>query len=207
MGRETRARDQDDGEKKGRRAMTAPARGPKGAGALSAGQGYAMEQLLRTRELFWHNVVQEILTGLSVLHAKRTSGDSAGADVFDGRIAVITAHGARVPIGAVYPLFACAVSTSEQERALSTAVECTVFQIETPEGHAFTLPLHEIRAVHALSAELMERIKGASSDSASPEEAREEMPFGFAAFTSLARSRREGAGVPGPLIVGPGLAE
>mgnify|MGYP005840618495 CR=1 FL=1 len=170
----------------------------------------AADQVLRTRELFWHNVVQEVLTALSVLHAKRTEGDTGGSggDIFDGRIAVITAQGARVPIGSVQPLFACGVMTSTESRALSAEVECTVFQIETPEGQAFTLPLHEIRAVHALSPDLMEQIRQATAEGDGEGEGESSMPFGFAAFTSLARARREAAGqLPAPSIVGPGLPE
>lgn len=192
------------------RAITpAPAK-PRVTPGRAADGSDAADQVLRTRELFWHNVVQEVLTALSVLHAKRTEGDTGGAggDIFDGRIAVITAQGARVPIGSVQPLFACGVMTSTESRALSAEVECTVFQIETPEGQSFTLPLHEIRAVHALSPDLMEQIRQASPDGEGEGEGESPMPFGFAAFTSLARARREAAGqLPAPSIVGPGLPE
>lgn len=162
-----------------------------------------------TRELFWHNVVRELLMSLSVMWAQRSDNeDQPGEeeDVFDGRIAVITARGERIAVGAVYPLFACSLADTDDDRTLSTEVECTVFQIETPEGQAFTLPLHEIRAFHSLSAGLMDQIKQASQQAQSGGEESEEMPFGFAAFTSLAKSRRAGVPpLPDSTIAGPGL--
>jgi hypothetical protein len=102
--------------------------------------------------------------------------------LFDGRLAIITTQGTRIPIAGVTPLFACGISTSSHERRLSVAVECTVFQIRTPTGEVYTLPLHEIRGFHALTPELVETLKA----QASPEFQADE-PFGFAAFTSLAR--------------------
>lgn len=162
-------------------------------------------KIAATRELFWHNVVRELLMSLSVMWAQRSEAEAPGEDdVFDGRIAIVTTHGTRIAIGAVYPLFACSLADTDDDRTLSTEVECTVFQIETPEGEAFTLPLHEIRAFHSLSAGLMEQIKSASQQ-AQPQ-AGEEMPFGFAAFTSLARSRRAPPPeLPSEIITGPGL--
>lgn len=160
-----------------------------------------LENVARTRELFWQNVVREFLTNLSVMWAARGSKPLDGEpDVFDGRIGIVTQTGQRVAISAVYPLFACGIPGEPESRALSTAVECTVFQIETPEGQAFTLPLHEIRAVHSLSTELMDELKAAAGE---PEEKPDGdgMPFGFAAFTSLARARQ--APPPGPAYIGP----
>jgi len=152
-----------------------------------------------TRELFWQNVVREMLTSLSVLHAKleaQPPQDPAEENIFDGRVAVVTTLGARIPIGSVTPLFACGIAETAAERALSQDVECTVFQIETPEGEVFTLPLQEIRSIHALSHELIEQIKAATGGGDPAE-----MPFGFAAFTSLARSRQ--APVWSPVFTGP----
>jgi hypothetical protein len=153
-----------------------------------------------TRELFWHNVVSEFLTTLSALYARGGAASEDGDNPFDGRLAIITDTGVRVPIGAVTPVFACGVGGTREDRALSMAVECTVFEIITPTGESFTLPVHEVRALHALTPELIERIRrevGGSEDS--PEGS--EMPFGFAAFTSLARSRDNPPA--GPLFVGP----
>jgi hypothetical protein len=144
------------------------------------------------RELFWQNVMREMLTSLSVLTASKESRHAAATDatgqplrpdMFDGRLAVFTALGQRIPIAGVYPLFACGIQTSDADKALSMAVECTVFQIHTPGGEVFTLPLHEIRSFHSLSEELIEQLKHAGGG----EEPQQE-PFGFAAYTSLART-------------------
>ncbi|GJQ30555.1 MAG: hypothetical protein HBSAPP03_24390 [Phycisphaerae bacterium] len=170
-------------------------------------------KIAATRELFWHNVVREFLMSLSVMWAQRSEhdegtaeGEAAAEDVFDGRIAIITTQGARIAVGAVYPLFACSLSDTADDRTLSTEVECTVFQIETPEGQAFTLPLHEIRAFHSLSAGLMEQIKSAAQESQAEGQNGEDMPFGFAAFTSLAKARRGGQPeFAQETIIGPGL--
>jgi len=141
------------------------------------------------RELFWQNVMREMLTSLSTLGASenRKATDAAGnllhPDMFDGRLAIFTTLGQRIPIAAVYPLFACGIQGSDADKALSMAVECTVLQIKTPGGEVFTLPLHEIRAFHSLSEELIEQIKNAG-----PGEESQGEPFGFAAYTSLART-------------------
>ncbi|MEO1512713.1 MAG: hypothetical protein AAFU70_11620, partial [Planctomycetota bacterium] len=162
------------------------------------------------RELFWQNVIREMLTALStaamrrdamVQAAKRkvmtTSIDTAEGRVseaviapeppednlFDGRLALITTQGTRIPIAGVMPMFACGINTSDHERRLSVAVECTVFQIRTPTGEVYTLPLHEIRGFHALTPELVDSLKSQAMPTA---QATDE-PFGFAAFTSLAR--------------------
>lgn len=170
------------------------------------------------RELFWQNVMREMLTSLSVLSMQRSDGEQSAApsapadpappsddqvdpgkeiqpadnmafdpDLFDGRLAIIMRAGERIPIAAVFPLFACGVNTPGS-RNLSAAVECTVFQIRTPDGHVFTLPLHEIRGFHAMSEEIMQRMEAAARRRAARREAHDDAPpFGFAAFTSMAR--------------------
>jgi hypothetical protein len=149
----------------------------------------AMEGVTVARELFWQNVMREILTSLSVISG---GGVPEGQeDLFDGRLAIITQLGQRVPIAAVMPLFACGIDTSDTERELSMAVECTVFQVRTPGGEVFTLPLHEMRAFHSLSEELIERIRK-ESGSRQEEGAEVQEPFGFAAYTSLARTNLPG---------------
>jgi hypothetical protein len=167
-----------------------------------------IESIAQTRELFWHNVTRELLTSLSIAYASR-SDEHREDDQFDGRLGVITTNGARIPIGAVYPLFACSLAGTDAERALSMEVECTVFQIETPEGQVFTLPVHEIRAIHSLSATLMEQIKAQAEAQAAAQaggegtdegEDGQGMPFGFAAFTSLERSRRQPQSMPMPFV-------
>lgn len=116
-----------------------------------------------SRETFWHNVVREMLMGLSVVSLRRGRGLPPGRteridtptgsmetptdesdDVLDGRVAVITAFGQRIPIVEVHPLFACSVTGDESARSLSSDVQCTVFRIRTPTGETFTLPLHEL---------------------------------------------------------------
>lgn len=156
------------------------------------------------RELFWNNVIREILTALSTISSMDAvasdepspapetkaveepghAGDESAAtlDPLDGRLAVVTVSGERIPIAQVYPLFACGIPGTEAERALSVAVECTVFQIRTPAGEVYTLPLHEIRGFHAMTEDLMSQLESAAGTSGTGE------PFGFAAFTSLSRS-------------------
>jgi hypothetical protein len=151
--------------------------------------------LAATRDQFWQNVMQEMLTGLSALCAQDQQ-----RDLFDGRLAIITSLGQRIAIADVAPLFACGVPGSDENRSLSAAVECTVFQVRTPEGEVFTLPLHEMRMFHTLTEELIERVKAASRSAEGPD--RPDEPFGFAAFTSLARQRGK---PPEGIIVGPGL--
>ncbi len=191
------------GKPRKRQQMSGP------SGPIQTNPPVDARKIAATRELFWHNVVREFLMSLSVMWAQRSDNEAQAGeeeDVFDGRIAVVTAQGARIAVGAVYPLFACSLADTDDDRTLSTEVECTVFQIETPEGHAFTLPLHEIRAFHSLSAGLMDQIKNASQQAQSEGDEAEEMPFGFAAFTSLAKSRRtQVPELPDSTIAGPGL--
>ena len=145
---------------------------------------------MRRRELFWQNVLQEMLTGLSAAAAQH--GQS---EMFDGRIAVVTRLGQRVPIASIFPLFACSVpGVRGKSRFLSEEVQCTVYQIRTPNGEVYTIPLHEISTLHALSPELIERLQrqselGGRSPAGAGGPARR--PFGFAAFTSLAHSEGE----------------
>jgi hypothetical protein len=179
-----------------------------------------VQQVTHARELFWNNVMREILTALSVMSAQGarperplppSTPDGQGepeptlADPLDGRMAVVTTAGERIPIADVYPLFACGIPGSAREKALSLAVECTVFQIRTPGGEVYTLPLHEIRGFHSLSESLMRELAEAAQ-STQAEGGSE--PFGFAAFTSLARSSANG-GPPGTSSgssdLGPGI--
>jgi len=151
------------------------------------------------RELFWQNVIRELLTSLSVVALNRADGGNGSEsgqgedqqDLFDGRLAVITRDGERIAIADVFPVFACGVSTTAAAQSLSVAVECTVFQIRTPEGEVYTLPLHEIRAFHSLSEELVRRLKKAVEAQRGDTEGIDR-PFGFAAFTSLARGAKSG---------------
>ncbi len=170
----------------------------------------SMANVGELRELFWHNVVRELLTNLSMLHAQKSASSTAASDepqedLFDGRLAIITTNGGRIAIGAITPMFACGLNGTEADKELSMDVECTVFQIETPEGEVFTLPVHEIRSFHALTAALIERIKAASGTGEDKDGSEGgHMPFGFAAFTSMAHSQKQEA-LEIKTIVGPDL--
>lgn len=169
------------------------------------------------RELFWHNVVREILTSLSVVQVSRRSGvydpqiEHATRETFDGRYAVITTLGQRIPIAEVHPLFACSINHSPESRDLSAEVQCTVFQIRTPAGEVHTIPLHEIRSFHALTPELMAQLEAQARLAANGPASDADQPFGFAAFTSISNQEtaRE-AGEPhepdiSARIIGPGV--
>lgn len=154
---------------------------------------------IRARELFWSNVVREILmslwaasdrTGPTAEEPNATAGSSPTAppsnELLDGRFSVVTNTGLRVPIAQVQPVFGCGVLGKEnREHWLSQAVECTVFQIRTPQGEVFTLPVHAVRAFHSLSEESMQQLGNTGVD---PQGDRPVEPFGFAAYTSLAKS-------------------
>jgi hypothetical protein len=191
-------------------------------------------QVMATRELFWQNVMREILTSLSMMCALRPApalgGGVAGApaeavdgeqtpamspgkeakgsdegstgaiqpltesdarfdpQLFDGRLAVMTRRGERIPIADVFPVFACGIDTP-RERVLSLALECTIFQIRTPVGEVYTLPLHELASFQSLTPELMSRLARMARRQQERETGEKgvQQPFGFAAFTSLSR--------------------
>ncbi len=157
------------------------------------------------REVFWQNVLREILSALAVAAGSggRLSPSAAGAayspgpidELFDGRLAVITTLGQRIPIADIYPVFACSVPGSPRARTLSGDVQCTIYQIRTPQGEMFTLPLSQIRTVHSLSEELVRRLETATM-AQDDENGDGTRPFGFAAFTSMAREE-PGQAAPG----------
>lgn len=181
-------------------APLAPRAAANGAPLGAAGQ------TANRRELFWHNVVREILSSLAATAATysgRLSPTASGAattpapehELFDGRMAVITRLGQRIPIADVYPVFACSVPAhrGQRDRLLAADVQCSIFQIRTPSGEVYTLPVHEIAAVHALSDALIKQMEAAARDQI-PDDANGGVagePFGFAAFTSLAQTERE----------------
>ncbi|MEM1330573.1 MAG: hypothetical protein AAGG07_08435 [Planctomycetota bacterium] len=142
------------------------------------------DRLGPARRAFWHQVIVEMLTTLS---AMSTETGATG----DGRMAVITHQGQRIPISRVHPLMACSVPSGP--RSLSTILQCSVFQITTPGGEVYTLPVHEIASIHTLTPELVEALAEArrqAGDGAGGATGTDE-PFGFAAFTSLARAERD----------------
>lgn len=142
------------------------------------------ERTLATQTLFWHNVAREMLTALSAMSMNQTDRSE-----LDGRIAILTQAGERVPIAAISPLFACGVPTGDMERDLSIAVECSVFRVTTPAGEVFTIPLHQVRAIHALSDELVQELEALQRGQRGEGTPGNE-PFGFAAFRSLTQQSR-----------------
>ncbi len=159
----------------GRAVMTAA---PMAALAHEHAHPHDLNQVTLARHLFWQNVVREMLTGLSMLQVSQP-------EVFDGRMGVLTNAGERIPIAEVFPMFACGVPGSAADRAASIAVECTVFRIRTPSGEMFTLPLHEIRGLHALTPELLKELEQSSIERMVEADDEKKRPFGLAAFTTL----------------------
>lgn len=155
------------------------------------GPRMSSEAMNAMRDLFWCNVVRDMLNGLSVLSQQQP-------ELFDGRFGVLTREGERIGVRSVSPLFACSIPGSPEEKDASVAVQCTVFQITTPEGEVFTLPVHEIRGMHTMTQELLEKLQKLAEDEESGEEDSEQKPFGLAAFAALPK--------PVPLA-GPGMAE
>ncbi|MEN0020065.1 MAG: hypothetical protein AAF747_04175 [Planctomycetota bacterium] len=167
-----------------------------------------LERIHLARSLFWQNAVRDLLTTLAVEAGKErdrrtkaakqaaagTAQPETAADhaaIYDGRMAIVTVRGERIPIADVQPMFACsAVGGTPAERALSADIQCTIYQIRTPAGEVYTLPLSEISGLYALTPELMDKLN-ASNASALGEGAGQDKPFGFAAFTSVARALDE----------------
>lgn len=148
-----------------------------------------IDRLRETREVFWQNVVREMLMTFPSLVAQTP-------DIGDGRVGLLTRHGERIPLADARPLFPCSI-TSPEGMALCLAVQATVFSVRTPSGEVFTVPVDEIRAVHTVTDELIEaleaqsrRLHGDGADGTTE-------PFGFAAFTSLNRSRGNPLDQPG----------
>jgi len=185
-----------------------------GAPAASGGREgavhapWASDRTASLRETFWHDMCREILTTLSIEGLRRSEAASGmtlptgqslvsasvpapGPELFDGRMAILTHGGERIPIGRVHPMLACGITSDPAARTISRAVECSIFQVRTPAGELYTLPLHEIRAFHALTPELMEQIEAAGRRQHRGREGGEDVPFGFEAYTSMARAERE----------------
>jgi hypothetical protein len=150
------------------------------------------------RDVFWQNVCREILMGLAAAASESAGRTGTGptdaemstsptSHLFDGRMAILTISGQRIPIADVYPMFAFSVPGDAETRARSDDVQCTVFRITTPTGENFTLPISQIVGVHSLSQSLIEKIEEAEGHLEN-EPPQNRVPFGFAAYTSLARS-------------------
>ncbi len=152
------------------------------------------------RDVFWSNVVREILMALatSAAHASgRLSTGPAGAnasptpvgDLFDGRMGVITSLGQRIPIADIVPVFSCSMDGGDANRSRSSDVQCTIFKINTPTGESYTLPISQIIGVHSMSDSLMDELEESSMEEGDVEN---RVPFGFGAYTSLAQSEELG---------------
>lgn len=177
----------------------APTARTKGLSPTRSSAAELLAPTMRARELFWFNVVREILMSLWAASEKPTAWqvegraaspssppNPAAANLLDGRFSIVTNTGLRVPIAQVQPVFGCGVlDKARKESWLSQAVECTVFQIRTPQGEVFTLPVHAVRAFHSLSEESMDQLGRSAGEG---EDQSSGAPFGFAAYTSLARS-------------------
>jgi len=128
---------------------------------------------LAARALFWENAVRETLT--SLMHLKPHQ-----PELFDGRIAILTHAGERIPIADVSPMFACSILGSPQaEQDAQTAVALTVFLVSTPAGELYTLPIQEIRAIHTLTPDLIRQLEQLALQGDETELPRH--PFGLAA--------------------------
>ena len=156
------------------------------------------------RDVFWQNVCREILLGLAAAAAESSGRTGIGpsdaqmspdpvSELFDGRMAIITSQGQRIPIADVFPVFAFSVPGDVETRIRSSDVQCTVFRITTPTGESYTLPIAQIVGIHSLSQSLIEQMEQAE---ASIDEGltNSRVPFGFAAYTSLARSEQQAKG-------------
>ena len=130
---------------------------------------------LAARALFWENAVRETLT--SLMHVKPHQ-----PELFDGRIAILTHAGERIPIADISPMFACSILGSHQaEQDAQAAVALTVFLVSTPAGELFTLPIQEIRALHTVTPDLLKQIEQQVLQGDDTEAPRH--PFGLAART------------------------
>lgn len=179
-----------------------PAYGQTPAGTIHPHRPHTADLVQVRRDVFWQNVVREVLLALAAAAATdsgRISPTAAGAasspsptaDLFDGRMAVITTLGQRIPIGDVVPVFAVSAPGTLEDRVRSNDVQCTVFRIRTPSGESYTLPITQIVGVHALSDQLADQLEQAAQSMEDTDEDGNRLPFGFAAYTSLARSESE----------------
>ena len=178
MGRTVKKKAKRRGKRKAPGSESRGTQKSRGTQEMSAGQMNAL------RDLFWCNVIRDMLNGLSMLCQKQP-------ELFDGRFGLLMRRGERIPIAQVHPLFACSIPGTQGERDASAAVQCTVFQVQTPEGEVFTVPVHEIRGMHTMTAELIEQLQKMAEREAEGEgegegeEDAEQRPFGLAAFAAL----------------------
>jgi hypothetical protein len=147
------------------------------------GPGHEMSprQLVSVRVLFWDNVVREVLGGLAMA-GQREPG------LMDGRFAVLTHGGERIPIARVEPVFSYSVCGTRADRQTSEAIQLTVFRVTTPDGEVFTLPVREVRGFHELTPELLGRLQKEEDDEQKSSRDPAPRPFGLAAFAALPKA-------------------
>jgi hypothetical protein len=162
------------------------------------------------RDLFWSNVVRDSLMALASAAANSSArlsptptaaqhSTSPVDDLFDGRMGIITSLGQRIPIADIFPVFACSSVGTHADRERSADVQCTIFRVTTPTGETYTLPISQIIGIHSLSEDLINQLESASEDLQEQEaDFGDRTPFGFAAYTSLARSEAEQNAARGP---------
>ena len=172
---------------------------PQAEAAAQGGQSRVARTLAR-RDVFWNNVVREILMALASAAAVSSGRLDTGPvaanastspvdDLFDGRMGVITTLGQRIPIADIIPVFACSMPNGDADRSRANDVQCTVYRITTPTGESYTLPISQIIGVHSLTEALIEQLEDAAAEEEAGEEDR--VPFGFGAYTSLAQSEED----------------
>lgn len=155
------------------------------------------------RDLFWSNVVRDSLMAMASAAASSSArlsptpsaaqhSVSPVADLFDGRMGIITSLGQRIPIADIFPVFACSSTGSAADRERSIDVQCTVFRITTPTGESYTLPISQIIGIHSLTEDLIKQLEAASEEiQDEDDEIGVGLPFGFAAYTALSRSEQD----------------
>lgn len=179
---------------------------PNGYGHIpstSNAQANGPTPVMRTqarRDVFWSNVVREILMALASAAAASSGRLDTGPaaanassspvdELFDGRMGVITTLGQRIPIADIMPVFSCSMPGCDADRSRSNDVQCTVYRITTPTGESYTLPISQIIGVHSMSDSLMKQLEEEEFEDEDNSGSR--IPFGFAAYTSLAQSEDE----------------
>lgn len=156
------------------------------------------------RDVFWQNVTREVLMAMAAAAAAssgRVSPTPKGAanspspvsNMFDGRMGIITTLGQRIPIADVIPVFAVSKPGCAEDRLRSNDVQCSVFRISTPTGESYTLPIHHIAGIHSMSDALANQLEAAARAMEEKDSDGNRLPFGFGAYTSLARSESEAA--------------
>ncbi len=165
-----------------------------------------MPQAIRVqarRDQFWSNVVRDSLMAMATAAASSSSRLSPTpsaaqhsilpvADLFDGRMGIITSLGQRIPIADIFPVFACSAVGSQKDRERSADVQCTVFRITTPSGETYTLPISHIIGIHSLSEDLVRQLEAATEDiQDDDQEGGSGLPFGFGAYTALSKSEED----------------